>query len=199
MSNDWNLKNPHKISNSSCASTHWNLKNLSKTNFFSPNSQLPESWQSFTLSNYNYLYLCLFPAWRWTRLFFSLKIPPITQPDSGTYNEASGNVGQQGHISIPSLSVVKEYFQLFFQQLLSCGNSLTLKAFAKRVQATLHGRMTSSWMKIIHSIHIRELFYIRSINYFTQKCQWMKSKSYIFREPNLRNRWCNIIHEVNIT
>lgn len=50
-----------------------NLKNLSKTNFFSPNSQLPESWQSFTLSNYNYLYLCLFPAWRWTRLFFSLK------------------------------------------------------------------------------------------------------------------------------
>lgn len=85
--------------------------------------------------------------------FSPKKIHPITQPDSGTYNEASGNVGQQGHISIPSLSVVKEFFQLFFQQLLSCGNSLTLKAFAKRVQATLHGRMTSSWMKIIHSTH----------------------------------------------
>lgn len=67
------LKIPTKISNSSCASTHWNLKNLSKTNFFSPNSQLPESWQNFTLSNYNYLYLCLFPAWCWTWLFFSFK------------------------------------------------------------------------------------------------------------------------------
>ena len=38
----------------------------------------------------------------------------------------------------------EEFFRLFFPQLLSCGNSLTLKTFAKRVQATIHDKMTSS-------------------------------------------------------
>ena len=42
-----------------------------------------------------------------------------TWPDSGTYNEASGNVVQQGHISIPSLSVVKEFFSIIFSTIIT--------------------------------------------------------------------------------
>ena len=117
------LKIPTKISNSSCASTHWNLKNLSKTNFFSPNSQLPNHYKILPCQTTIICIYVFFPHGVELDYFSPSKKSSqhYTWPDSGTYNEASGNVVQQGHISIPSLSVVKEFFQLFFPQLLSSG------------------------------------------------------------------------------
>ena len=119
------LKIPTKISNSSCASTHWNLRNLSKIKltFSLPTLNCPNHDKILPCQTTIICIYVFFPHGVELDYFSPSKKSSqhYTWPNSGTYNEASGNVVQQGHISIPSLSVVKEFFQLFFPQLLRSG------------------------------------------------------------------------------